>query len=83
MINPHRPDKQVYLTCTRHKGRPRKHVAVCRRCRWKNSCRTFLNYRQPELPFGLRAGGFPLSTAETGTARRKNCIVNATRDSRL
>ncbi len=42
--------KDVYLTCTRRKGHPKKHVSVCRRCRWNRSCVVFRRYAQPELP---------------------------------
>ncbi len=42
--------KDVYLTCMRRKGHPKKHVSVCRRCRWNKSCVVFRRYAQPELP---------------------------------
>jgi len=42
--------KDVYLTCTRRKGHPKKHISVCRRCRWNGSCAVFRRYVQPELP---------------------------------
>ncbi len=42
----------AYITCPR-KGHPRKHVSVCRRCRWKN-CRPFQKWLQPELPLVFR-----------------------------
>ena len=42
--------KDVYLTCTRRKGHPKKHVSVCRHCRWGKSCTVYLRYCQPELP---------------------------------
>ncbi len=42
--------KDVYLTCTRRKGQPKKHISVCLRCRWNKSCVVFMRYIQPELP---------------------------------
>ena len=42
--------KDVYLTCIRRKGHPKKHVSVCRRCRWNKSCVVYMRYRQPQLP---------------------------------
>jgi len=40
-----------YIICTRYKGNPKKHVAVCHKCKWKKNCREFKLYWQPELPF--------------------------------
>ena len=40
-----------YVTCAKNKGKPRKHIAVCNRCRWKKKCRAYQLYWQPELPF--------------------------------
>ncbi|MCF8026373.1 MAG: hypothetical protein K9K82_12910 [Desulfobacteraceae bacterium] len=48
----HRPCTSAhhyYLTCPWKKGRPRKHVDVCRKCRRSRSCRTYQNYVQPSL----------------------------------
>jgi hypothetical protein len=45
--------QNVYITCPR-KGQPKKHVAVCKRCRWKN-CKPFQKYAQPEIPFIFEA----------------------------
>jgi len=45
-----------YLTCPKFKGRPKKHVAVCRKCKWKAHCRAYQTYWQPELPFRFRSG---------------------------
>jgi hypothetical protein len=45
------PHKINYIECPKYKGRPKKHVDVCRRCRWKTNCRAYHRYRQPELPF--------------------------------
>ncbi|MFW6080902.1 MAG: hypothetical protein ACOC7W_03235 [Desulfosalsimonas sp.] len=43
-----------YLTCPARKGRPRKHVDVCRKCRRNRSCRTYQDYIQPGLFPGWR-----------------------------
>ncbi|MCG6910013.1 MAG: hypothetical protein LJE94_07815 [Deltaproteobacteria bacterium] len=40
-----------YIVCHRNKGRSKKHIAVCQRCRWRKKCRAFRLYWQPELPF--------------------------------
>jgi len=40
-----------YIVCTRNKGNPKKHIAVCHQCKWKHKCRAFQLYWQPELPF--------------------------------
>lgn len=47
--------QSVYITCPR-KGHPRKHVNVCRRCRWKN-CRPYQKWLQPELPLVFKKTG--------------------------
>jgi hypothetical protein len=41
---------EIYLFCPR-KGTPKKHIRVCRRCRWLKSCKEYQGYIQPELPF--------------------------------
>jgi hypothetical protein len=40
-----------YILCTRLKGNPKKHIAVCHKCKWNKKCRAFKLYWQPELPF--------------------------------
>jgi hypothetical protein len=40
-----------YIVCDKSKGQPKKHIAVCKRCRWKKNCRAYKLYWQPELPF--------------------------------
>jgi hypothetical protein len=40
-----------YILCTRYKGNPKKHIAVCHKCKWNRKCRAFKLYWQPELPF--------------------------------
>jgi len=39
-----------YIVCDKSKGQPKKHIAVCKRCRWKKNCRSYKLYWQPELP---------------------------------
>lgn len=50
------PKSDVYLTCVRRKGHPKKHVSVCRQCRWQKSCREYQKYSQPELPVNVERG---------------------------
>ncbi|MFZ2631517.1 MAG: hypothetical protein WA081_09745 [Desulfosalsimonadaceae bacterium] len=38
-----------YIFCPFKKGRPRKHVAVCRECRRKAKCTAYQSYIQPGL----------------------------------
>ena len=42
--------EDVYLTCTRRKGHPKKHISVCHKCRWSKSCVVYRRFCQPELP---------------------------------
>jgi hypothetical protein len=44
-------DRFHYVACPKHKSRPKKHVLVCRECRWRRNCRAYLAYCQPGLPF--------------------------------
>ncbi|MFW5902035.1 MAG: hypothetical protein ACOCTS_03230 [Thermodesulfobacteriota bacterium] len=39
-----------YITCPYKKGQPRKHIAVCRKCRHRSRCRAYQEYVQPSLP---------------------------------
>jgi hypothetical protein len=50
-MNPSAENETFYLECPRYKGRPRKHIQVCRSCRWQKGCTAYLRFRQPELPF--------------------------------
>jgi hypothetical protein len=34
----------VYLICTRNKGYQRKHVAVCKQCKFNGRCQAFVEY---------------------------------------
>lgn len=36
----------VYLTCSRNKSYQRKHVAVCRQCKFNHRCAAFSEYRR-------------------------------------
>jgi hypothetical protein len=47
--------QDVYLVCPRLKGQKKKHVRVCRQCRWNRNCRTYQHYSQIALP--LAPGG--------------------------
>ena len=40
----------IYITCVRRKGHPKKHIDVCHQCRWRSSCKPYQKYRQPGLP---------------------------------
>jgi len=40
---------ETYLICTFSKGFPRKHIAVCRKCRRKAKCKPYQDYIQPGL----------------------------------
>jgi len=46
LIKPHK--LQLYIICPK-KGRPRKHVDVCRKCKQKNKCAAYQDYIQPKL----------------------------------
>jgi hypothetical protein len=35
---------------------PRKHVAVCRSCKWNLRCHAYQEYWQPALPFACKKG---------------------------
>ncbi len=39
-----------FIVCSRYKNIPRKHVEVCRRCRWNGKCGAYQEYLQPYLP---------------------------------
>jgi len=39
------PDTSIYITCTRRKGRQKKHVAVCDTCRWQSTCDPYQAYQ--------------------------------------
>lgn len=39
-----------YIICPHKKGQPRKHIAVCRECRYKARCKAYQAYIQPPLP---------------------------------
>ncbi len=40
-----------FIICGKYKGLPKKHVDVCRECKWQKTCKPFQLYLQPELPF--------------------------------
>jgi hypothetical protein len=44
-------DRLRYVACPKYKSHPKKHVLVCRECRWRRNCQAYLAYCQPELPF--------------------------------
>ncbi len=44
------PKTEIYLTCIRKKGHPKKHITVCHKCRWRGKCKPYQQYRQPGLP---------------------------------
>lgn len=47
--------QRQYIACPHKKGRPRKHIAVCRKCRHRLRCQAYQEYVQPSLPLsGLR-----------------------------
>jgi hypothetical protein len=45
---------EIYILCNK-KGKPRKHIDVCRQCRYLKKCKTYQGYLQPELPFIFRS----------------------------
>lgn len=47
--------KDIYLVCPRLKSQKKKHVRVCRQCRWNRSCRTYQDYSQISLPIAKTA----------------------------
>jgi len=51
MKNATRNSVLPYLTCPRYKGRPKKHLSVCRKCPWNRKCIAYQRHLQPELPF--------------------------------
>jgi len=51
MKNATRNSVLLYLTCPRYKGRPKKHISVCRKCPWNRKCIAYQRHLQPELPF--------------------------------
>ena len=42
-----------YITCPKYRGQPKKHIDVCRKCRWRKNCIPYQSYWQPELPFSF------------------------------
>jgi hypothetical protein len=42
-----------YLICPRNKARNKKHIDICKQCRYRKNCTPYRKYRQPELPFKL------------------------------
>lgn len=40
---------ETYLICPFNKGNPRKHIAICRKCRRKLRCKPYQDYIQPGL----------------------------------
>ncbi|MBS0014145.1 MAG: hypothetical protein KFF46_09245 [Desulfobacterales bacterium] len=43
-----------YLVCPFKKGRPKKHIDVCRKCRKNRKCAIYQDYIQPGLFPGWR-----------------------------
>jgi hypothetical protein len=41
---------EIYIFCPK-KGKQRKHIDVCRQCRYRKKCKAYHGYMQPELPF--------------------------------
>jgi hypothetical protein len=76
------PKSDVYLTCDRRKGQPKKHIDVCRRCRWQKGCKIFQRYSQPELPIRLPSGKGPQeSPPDAAVAERPAPAFMAVEDS--
>lgn len=53
----------TYLVCTRRKGQPKKHIDVCHKCRWRGSCKPFLEHCQPRLPLDFEPDPAPEAPA--------------------
>ncbi len=51
----HNAKTDIYLTCSRRKGHHKKHISVCRKCRWQKSCKEYQAYLQPQLPVKMRS----------------------------
>jgi hypothetical protein len=47
--NMKREKTETYILCPK-KGNPRKHIDVCRQCRYRKKCKAFHGYLQPHLP---------------------------------
>ncbi len=43
-----------FIACPKYKNLPKKHVAVCRSCKWNMRCRAYQEYWQPVLPFAIK-----------------------------
>jgi len=39
-----------FIACPRYKNLPKKHVEVCRECKWNPKCKSFQGYLQLSLP---------------------------------
>jgi hypothetical protein len=39
-----------FIACPRYKNLPKKHVDVCRECKWNAKCKSFHAYLQLSLP---------------------------------
>lgn len=40
-----------YVTCAKYKNLPKKHVDVCKSCKWNSNCDAYNSYIAPYLPF--------------------------------
>uniref|UniRef100_A0A6M3KZ54 Uncharacterized protein n=1 Tax=viral metagenome TaxID=1070528 RepID=A0A6M3KZ54_9ZZZZ len=47
LVTPRKPLE--YLVCNRRKGKPRKPVAVCRKCDRRGKCKDFQRWEQRDL----------------------------------
>jgi hypothetical protein len=54
---------EIYILCNK-KGKPRKHIDVCRQCRNRKKCKAYHRYLQPELPFIFDSEDFIMKEIE-------------------
>ncbi|MFO7839634.1 MAG: hypothetical protein R6X08_09075 [Desulfosalsimonadaceae bacterium] len=50
---------EFYIACPYKKGQPRKHIAVCRKCRYQSRCSAYQDCIQPPLPLGWHSADKP------------------------
>ena len=54
---------EIYILCPK-KGNPRKHIDICRQCRYRTKCKAYQGYLQPELPFVFRSEDLKMKEME-------------------
>ncbi len=64
---------EIYIFCPK-KGNPRKHIDVCRQCRYLKKCKAYQRYLQPELPFIFRSENLKMKVTGDDLTIFKNRI---------